>query len=68
MNKLDRYDAKKIVAARKLIDEVRDYNNINIESSSLYRKLNTIIVKLDVILNTELEPELQEEYNRSGRL
>ena len=66
MNKLDSYDANKIVQARKLIDEVRDYNNI--QSSSLYRKLNTVIVKLDAILNTELEPELQEEYNRSGRI
>lgn len=66
MNKLDRYDALKVIKAKGIIDEVRDYNNI--ESSSLYRKLNTLVVKMDNILATELEPKLQEEYNHTGKI
>lgn len=66
MNKLDRYDTLKLIEAKKIIDGIRDYNNV--VSSPLYKKLNTVIVKIDSILGTELEPELQEEYNRSGRV
>lgn len=66
MNKLDRYDTQKLIEARKIIDGIRDYNNIC--SSPLYKKLNTVVVKIDSILATELEPELQEEYNSLGRV
>ena len=67
MVKLDRYDAKKLLETRKKLDEVRDYNYTS-DSNPLYRKLSTVINKIDNILNTELEPELQEEYNLVGRL
>ncbi len=66
MNKLDRYDTLKLIEARKIIDGIRDYNNI--VSSPLYKKLNTVVKKIDSILNTELEPELQEEYNLLGKV
>lgn len=66
MNKLDRYDTLKLIEARKIIDGIRDYNNIT--SSPLYKKLNTVIMKIDSILATELEPELQKEYNHLGRV
>lgn len=66
MNKLDRYDTLKLIEARKIINAIRDYNNIC--SSPLYKKLDTIVKKIDSILDTELEPKLQEEYNLSGRV
>ena len=66
MNKLDRYDTLKLIETKKTIEGIRDYNNI--VSSSLYKKLNTVIKKIDSILNTELEPELQKEYNLLGRV
>lgn len=66
MNKLDRYDALKLIEARKIINGIREYNNII--SSSLYKKLNTVVGKIDSILDTELEPKLQEEYNLLGRV
>ena len=66
MNKLGRYDALKIIEARKIINGVRDYNNV--KSSPLYRKLSTIVGKLDAVLDTELEPKLQEEYTILGRI
>ncbi len=66
MNKLDRYDTLKLIEARKIIDGIRDYNNIC--SSPLYKKLNTVVGKIDSILDTELEPELQKEYNLLGRV
>ena len=66
MNKLDRYDTLKLIEARKIINAIRDYNNIC--SSPLYKKLNTIVKKIDSILDTELEPKLQEEYNLLGRV
>ena len=67
MNKIDRYDAQKLIKAQKLISEVADYNCIS-DSSPVCRKLNTIITKIDRLLETELEPELQEEYNLLGRI
>lgn len=67
MNKLNRYDAKKLIEARKVISGVADYNYTS-DSSPLCRKLNTIMTKIDRLLETELEPELQEEYNLLGRL
>ena len=67
MNKLDRYDALKLEEARCIIAGVRDYN-YTCESDSLVKKLNTIVKKIQNILDTELEPELQLHYNSSGRL
>lgn len=67
MNKIDRYDAKKLLEAKKLIKEVAEYNYTS-DSNPLCRKLNTVISKLDNILNNELEPELQEDYKLSGRV
>lgn len=66
MNKLDRYDALKLIEAREIIIGIREYNNII--SSSLYKKLDTVVGKMGAILDTELEPELQEEYNLLGRV
>lgn len=66
MNKLDRYDTLKLIEARKIINDVQEYNNII--SSPLYKKLSTVIEKIDSILNTELEPKLQEEYNLLGKV
>ena len=66
MNKLDRYDTRKLIEARKIINGIREYNNIC--SSPLYKKLTTLVGKIDSILDTELEPELQEEYNLLGRV
>ncbi len=66
MNKLDRYDTLKLIEARKIINDIREYNNII--SSPLYKKLDTVVKKIDSILDTELEPELQEEYNLLGRV
>jgi hypothetical protein len=67
MNKIDRYDARKLTEAKKLIQEVAEYNYTS-DSNPLWRKFSTIISKLDNILNNELEPELQEEYKLSGRI
>ena len=66
MNKLDRYDALKIIEIRKTLEDIIGYNNI--ESSSLFKKLNTIDSKLEKLLDTELEPKLQEEWRLLGRL
>ncbi len=66
MNKLDRYDALKVIEAKKILSGVHDYNYT--ESSSLSKKLNTVLNKLEKILDTELEPKLQEEYNLLGRI
>lgn len=66
MNKLDRYDALKIIEIRKMLEGIIGYNNI--ESSSLFKKLNTIDSKLEKLLDTELEPKLQEEWRLLGRL
>ena len=67
MNKLDRYDTQKLIEARKIIDEIVEYNYTS-KSNPLYKKLMTIIKKIDKILNTELEPNLQEEYNLLGKI
>lgn len=67
MNKIDEYDARKLIQAKNLISEVADYNYTS-DSSPLCRKLNTIIAKIDSLLETELEPELQEEYRRKYEL
>ena len=67
MNKIDRYDAQKLIKAQKLISEVADYNYTS-DSSPVCRKLNTIIAKIDRLLETELEPKLQEEYKLSRKV
>ena len=58
MNKIDRYDAQKLIKAQKIISEVAAYNYTS-ETSPVCRKLNTIIAKINRLLETELEPELQ---------
>ena len=67
MNKLDRYDYLKLIEAKDIILEVDAYNYSS-ESQPLHRKLTTIIKKIDNVLDTELEPKLQEEYNLVGSL
>ena len=67
MNKLDRYDALKIIEAKKKVSEVLDFNYSS-GSSPLEKKLNTIYTKLEHLLDTELEPEIQEEWNLLGRI
>lgn len=67
MNKLDRYDAKKLLNVKGEIRSIMDYNYTS-NSNRLYRKLNTILNKVDNLLNTELEPELQEEYRLTKRI
>lgn len=67
MIKLDRYDAQKLIEARKKINGIAEYNYTS-ESNPLYRKLCTIVNKIDRALKTELEPELKEEYDLLGRL
>lgn len=67
MNKLDRYDALKIIEIKKQVSEILDYNYYS-GSSPLEKKLNTISSKLEHLLDTELEPKLQEEWNLLGRI
>ena len=42
--------------------------NYSSGSSPLEKKLNTIYTKLEHLLDTELEPKLQEEWNLLGRI
>lgn len=65
MNKLDLYDARKLLKAQELIREVADYNYKS-DSNPLFRKLYTLTKKIDKLFDTELEPKLQEEYNLLG--
>lgn len=67
MNKLDRYDALKVIEIKKKVSEVLGYNYSS-GSSSLEKKLNTIYRKLEHLLDTELEPGLQKEWNLLGRI
>ena len=55
MNRLDEYDREKLRNARNIINEVADYNYI--PSSSLSKRLDTILNKIDWLL---------EEYNKGG--
>lgn len=64
MNKLDRYDALQLQNAKKIIQSVSDYNCL--PSSPLYKKLETVSKKLDIILSTETESEVQQEYLSHG--
>ena len=67
MNKLDRYDTQKLIEVRKIINGIAEYNYTS-ESNPLYKKLMTIVKKIDKILNTELESDLQEDYNLLGKI
>ena len=67
MNKLGRFDGLKLIEARKHINGIAEYIYTS-ESNRLYRKLMTIVNKIDNVLASELEPKLQEEYNLLGRL
>lgn len=55
-NKLDLYDTNKLKEARKLINEVYEYNWL--PSTPLTKKLNTVLKKLDGII----ENEVAEKY------
>jgi hypothetical protein len=66
MNKLGRYDALKLQDAIQTITEVYEYNYI--PSSSLTKKMETVLSKLEHILDTELEVDLQREYKEYGRV
>ena len=67
MSKLDRYDAQRLIEAKNMISGIMYYNYTS-DSQPLYRKLTTITNKIDNVLKTELEKELQEEYKLLGRL
>lgn len=67
MNKLDRYDAQKILEIRSKVREISAYNYTS-DSAPLVKKLYTIEKKLTNLLDTELEPELQAEWNLLGRI
>lgn len=67
VNKIDRYDAEKLLKARKIIMEVYNYNYLS-EWDGLSRKLETIISKIDALLNKELKSGLQEEYLKTGKI
>ena len=48
-NKLDEYDVNKLKEAKKLIFEVYEYNYM--PSTSLSKRLDTVLRKLDSIIN-----------------
>lgn len=50
-NKLDEYDINKLKEAKKLILEVYEYNYM--PSTSLTKRLDTVLRKLDSIINSE---------------
>ena len=50
-NKLDEYDTNKLREALRLIEEVAEYNFV--PSSSLSKKLQTAVNKLQNIIDTE---------------
>lgn len=66
MNKLDRYDARKLEEMLVILRQIENYNYV--PSSRLSKKLETIDNKLVHLLETELEPKLQAEYNQVGRV
>lgn len=51
-NKLDLYDTNKLKEARKLINQVHEYNWF--PSTPLTKKLETIIKKLDNVIENEI--------------
>ena len=48
MNRLDEYDKEKLRNARNIINEVAEYNYV--PSSSLSKRLDTILNKIDKLL------------------
>lgn len=50
-NKLGEFDTRKLEQARKLVLEVHEYNWF--PSTSLTKKLETILRKIDIVLATE---------------
>lgn len=50
-NKLDEYDINKLKEAKRLILEVYEYNYIS--STSLTKRLCTILRKIDSVINSE---------------
>ncbi len=54
-NKLDEYDVDKLTEAARLINEVAEYNYA--PSSSLSKKLQTVLRKLKDIIETEQKGE-----------
>lgn len=57
-NKLDQYDYEKMMKARKIISEVNDYNYN--EHTPLTKKLETVLRKIDKIIDTECEKRVQK--------
>lgn len=53
-NKLDRYDTNKMKEARKIINQVYEYNYKS-ESDSLSKRLETILKKIDNIIENDGE-------------
>jgi len=58
-NKLDLYDTNKLKEARKLINEVHEYNWL--PSTPLTKKLNTILNKLDSVIETEIAEKYKSQ-------
>jgi len=56
MNMIDRYDKEKLEAARQLIWAVQDYNYKS-DSDPLFKKLGTIICKIDKIIEKHCKSE-----------
>ena len=50
-NRLDEYDMNKLQKARKLILEIYEYNYM--PSTSLTKRLDTILKKIDYIINSK---------------
>ena len=67
MIKLDRYDARKMIEALEIIEDVRD-RNYSSDTNPLFKKMCTICAKIEKVLETETQPNLQEEYKLCGRL
>lgn len=70
MNKLDRYDARRLQDALCVLQKVYDSNYV--PYSPLTKKLGTICRKVEALLETELGKEcgrdLQEEYRLRGKV
>lgn len=61
-NKLGLYDANKLIEARKLINQVYEYSYF--PSTPLTKKLETIIHKLDHILENEVEEKYKADIQK----
>ena len=58
-NKLDLYDTNKLKEARKLINEVHEYNWF--PSTPLTKKLDTILKKLDSVIENEIADKYKSQ-------